>query len=601
MRYGYWMPVFGGWLRNVDDENMAPTWEYNKRLAQRSEQIGFDLSLVAELNLNDIKGEEAPSLDAWSTAAALTAVTREAGTDGRGAADVPQPGAARQAGREHRPHRRRRAAVAQRRLELVEGRGDQVRRPLRAARRPLRPHRRVARAWWTACGSRTTSTSRASTTGSQDTVLQPKPVTRPRPVIYAGGESEAAKNLIAKTCDAYVMHGDPPERIAEKIADMAARRERFGLPPMIYGVAAYSIVRNTEAEAKAELARITDVKQSAAGYHNYQQWLAGTQLEQRVSLEDYSVSNRGLRRGPGRHAAAGARPREGVRGRRRELLLLQCSPQLEEMERFADQVIRAEPVREMATMTIEEWWSCTDPTSMLSWNQPGYALTDRRLRLLVCEWCRISGLDDIEASRNALEVSERYADGSAGPGELLSARMALYRIIQAQLRTNNRVFEALEAVYAAAGRQRVTLGRAIYSLPRVSRADANRKAAQALRDMVNIPRPQQVESEQGVVTTLVSSVLRFLSGHPGHPKPQTEETPPLEPCHIAMENDWFTSTAVAIARGAYQDRAFDRLPILADALQDAGCDNDDILTHLRDTTTPHVRGCWALDLVLGKS
>ena len=75
MRYGYWMPVFGGWLRNVDDENMASTWEYNKRLAQRSEQIGFDLSLVAELNLNDIKGEEAPSLDAWSTAAALMAVT----------------------------------------------------------------------------------------------------------------------------------------------------------------------------------------------------------------------------------------------------------------------------------------------------------------------------------------------------------------------------------------------------------------------------------------------------------------------------------------------------------------------------------------------
>src|SRR5512134_3077803 len=76
MRYGYWMPVFGGWLRNVDDEGMAPTWEYNRRLAQRSEEIGFDLSLVAEFNLNDIKGEEAPSLDAWSTAAALMAVTR---------------------------------------------------------------------------------------------------------------------------------------------------------------------------------------------------------------------------------------------------------------------------------------------------------------------------------------------------------------------------------------------------------------------------------------------------------------------------------------------------------------------------------------------
>ncbi len=60
MRYGYWMPVFGGWLRNVEDEGMAPTWEYTKKLAKRSEQIGFDLSLVAELNLNDIKGEEAP-------------------------------------------------------------------------------------------------------------------------------------------------------------------------------------------------------------------------------------------------------------------------------------------------------------------------------------------------------------------------------------------------------------------------------------------------------------------------------------------------------------------------------------------------------------
>ncbi|MGH9947443.1 MAG: LLM class flavin-dependent oxidoreductase, partial [Pyrinomonadaceae bacterium] len=75
MRYGYWMPVFGGWLRNVEEEGMEASWEYVKRLAQRSEEIGFDLSLIAELNLNDIKGVDAPSLDAWSTAAALTAVT----------------------------------------------------------------------------------------------------------------------------------------------------------------------------------------------------------------------------------------------------------------------------------------------------------------------------------------------------------------------------------------------------------------------------------------------------------------------------------------------------------------------------------------------
>src|SRR2546421_744984 len=76
MRYGYWLPVFGGWLRNVEDEGMEANWSYVSRLARRGEEIGYDLTLVAELNLNDIKGTDAPSLDAWSTAAALAAVTR---------------------------------------------------------------------------------------------------------------------------------------------------------------------------------------------------------------------------------------------------------------------------------------------------------------------------------------------------------------------------------------------------------------------------------------------------------------------------------------------------------------------------------------------
>jgi len=174
----------------------------------------------------------------------------------------------------------------------------------------------------------------------QDLVLQPKPVSQPRPVIYAGGESEAAKNLISQKCDAYVMHGDPPQKIREKIRDLSARRERWGLPPMQFGVAAYAIVRDSEEEAQAELRRITDVKQNAAGYENYQQWLANTQLEQRVSLEDYSVSNRGLRSGlVGTPEQVFDRIAEfedaGV-----DLLLLQFSPQLEEMERFAAQVIR---------------------------------------------------------------------------------------------------------------------------------------------------------------------------------------------------------------------------------------------------------------------
>src|SRR5437868_15371461 len=77
MKYGYWLPVFGGWLRNVEDERMSASWDYVKRLAQRSEEIGYDITLIAELNLNDIKGIEAPSLDAWSTTAALAAVTEK--------------------------------------------------------------------------------------------------------------------------------------------------------------------------------------------------------------------------------------------------------------------------------------------------------------------------------------------------------------------------------------------------------------------------------------------------------------------------------------------------------------------------------------------
>ena len=66
---------------------------------------------------------------------------------------------------------------------------------------------------------------------------------------------------------------------------------------MTYGVAGYAIVRDTEAEAQRELERITDVQQSARGYQNYQQWVTGSKLEQKISLEDYSVSNRGLRSG----------------------------------------------------------------------------------------------------------------------------------------------------------------------------------------------------------------------------------------------------------------------------------------------------------------
>src|SRR5262249_15629562 len=69
---------------------------------------------------------------------------------------------------------------------------------------------------------------------------------------------------------------------------------------------------------------------------------------------------------------------------------------------------------------------------------------------------------------------------------------------------------------------------------------------------------------------------------------------------VVVNPSWLTSDVRTLAEGIYQERAFDRMPILADALQDAGCDNDDILNHCR-SDAPHVRGCWVVDLVLGKS
>ena len=70
---------------------------------------------------------------------------------------------------------------------------------------------------------------------------------------------------------------------------------------------------------------------------------------------------------------------------------------------------------------------------------------------------------------------------------------------------------------------------------------------------------------------------------------------------VRFSPSWRTGTAVLLAKQMYESRDFSAMPILADALQDAGCDNDDILAHCREASGPHVGGCWVVDLVLGKS
>lgn len=346
MRYGYWAPVFGGWLRNVDDEREA-SWENLSRLVKRSEQIGWDLTLIAELNLNDIKGIQAPALDAWSSAAALAAIT---GTIELMVAVRPnfhQPALfAKQAANIDRISGGRLAlnVVSSWWAKEAESYGLQF---------DQHDDRYARTAEWLQVVDRLWTEDHVDFDGTlyalKDAIVQPKPLStpdRPRPVIYAGGESEAAKALIARHCDAYVMHGDAPQHIAPKVADMRARREALGLPPMQYGMAGYAIVRDSQAEADRELARITEIPGLAegrppAGFANFDQWLSGTELERELKIREYSVSNRGLR--PGFVGTP-----ETVRERVEEfeaagldLLLLQMSPQEEEMERFGAQVIRA--------------------------------------------------------------------------------------------------------------------------------------------------------------------------------------------------------------------------------------------------------------------
>ena len=386
MRYGFWLPVFGGWLRNIDDEQMPATWDYVRDLTIEAENLGYDLTLIAELNLNDIKGPEADSLDAWSTAAALAAVTK--------------------------------------RLELMVAVRPTFHNPALLAKQAANIDRiangrltlNVVSSWWrdealkygipfdehddryartsewldvlTHCwhNQHTTHTGRYYTV--EDNILSPKPhetrtysgyvppslkspSSRPEsalsadgaerplylsssiaphsaapqhPTFYAGGESETAKNLIAAKCDAYLMHGDNPNTIAAKIADMRARRAHHPhLPELIFGVTGYCIVRDSEAEANREVDRICqqpDPTKSPEGFANYQQWITGSQLEKKISLRDYSVSNRGLQSGLIGTPEQVKQRLADFEAAGCSLVLLQSSPQHTEMARFAAQVMQ---------------------------------------------------------------------------------------------------------------------------------------------------------------------------------------------------------------------------------------------------------------------
>jgi FMNH2-dependent dimethyl sulfone monooxygenase len=335
MRFGYWMPIFGGWLRNVPDEGMPVSWPYLRDLAAESEQLGFGLTLIAELNLNDIKGHHAPSLDCWTLAPAVAAATS---TLELMLAVRPNY---------HSPALTAKAlstldVIAPGRISLnVVSSWWKDEAAQYGAPFDVHDARYARTQEWLEVVGRLLREDNVSHDGDlyqlSGAVLEPKPSRLPP--VYMGGESPKAKDVIAAQSDAYVMHGDAPEVIAAKVADLAGRRAAAGGPRLTFGVSGYVICRDTEAEAQAELNRVLDVRSSPEAYASYQDFIAGSQLESQVSLEEYSVSNRGLRSGligtPDQimqrlHAYEQA----GV-----DLMLLQFSPQREEMARFSRDVI----------------------------------------------------------------------------------------------------------------------------------------------------------------------------------------------------------------------------------------------------------------------
>jgi hypothetical protein len=201
-------------------------------------------------------------------------------------------------------------------------------------------------------------------------------------------------------------------------------------------------------------------------------------------------------------------------------------------------------------MTEAEWLGCTDPHLMLDFLR-GKA-SERKLRLIACA-CRrhICHLFPSERSRNAVEVAERYADELTSRGGSDAMRDTVRQVRRDIVRTASRLawWHALE----------VTV-----------RNPAKGAARIAARDPV------------GAVQT---DLLRDIIGNPFRP--------------VTLDPAWLTPVAVSIARRAYEERDYQALPILADALEEAGCDNADILAHCRGQGE-HVRGCWVVDLILGK-
>jgi hypothetical protein len=225
-------------------------------------------------------------------------------------------------------------------------------------------------------------------------------------------------------------------------------------------------------------------------------------------------------------------------------------------------------------MTEAEWLEATNPFLLLNHIQK--TMTERRMRLFSCSCCRtILNMNmDVRIS-NLLITSERFAEGIATSDDLEIATRAS---VEFEQENSNEDLPAAYAVIHASTEGYIDAGEV-----------CNRITDAIFAQYEHVDKSSLITARHGVDTHLaeMASIAHDIFGNPFRP--------------VVANPEWLTSTVIALAEGIYEDRAFDRMPILADALQDAGCDNDDILNHCRDAKQVHVRGCWVVDLLLGKS
>jgi hypothetical protein len=224
-------------------------------------------------------------------------------------------------------------------------------------------------------------------------------------------------------------------------------------------------------------------------------------------------------------------------------------------------------------VTEGEWLNSADLTPMLRFVD-GLA-DERKLRLLACGCCRrVWGLFTDERSRRAVEVAERYADGEAGPRELALARN------QALMAAGGAGRQLSWAAYwtantKASGPIRNVCAACAAAPARAAAVAAGAvEAGSAWNDALTAGAREQ------------TAILRDLVGNPFRP--------------VRIRESWLTPAVLAVARYVYDARDFDSLPVLGDALEEAGCTAQELLDHCRQPGE-HVRGCWAVDLCLNRA